>query len=135
MNDTQKKALILFIISIILTFIDLFTKYKKCAHDEPKIIPELFLHRAINIFVYFGWIFDNKIVLIFYLLFELCVVIHWFTNNFNCFLAEYENKVCKFDKNTRYDYIFRFFKLRTATVITITLKILVLFIVYYKLFL
>ena len=134
MNDTEKKALILFILFLILSFIDILTKYKKCVKDQPKIIPEIFLHRAISVFFYFGWIFNNKVILIFYLIGAFIILIHWFTNKFECVLTQYENKICNFRDDTRYDYIFRIFNYKTSVIITIILEILILFIIFYKLF-
>lgn len=132
MKDS-KKALILFCIFIILSIIDCITKYRKCVISQPKIIPEILLHRLINVFVYFAWLFNNKIILIFYILFAIGLVIHWYTNNWQCILTTYENKVCKFDKDSRYDYIFRIFNHNIATIITVIIKIIILIIIFWKL--
>jgi hypothetical protein len=132
MNET-KKILIVLILYIILLSIDFFSKYKCCIKNHPKIVPELIIHRLASLFIYTGWIFNNKIVLIFYLIFIIGIVIHWITNNNICFLTEYENKVCNFPKNTRYDYIYRIFNPSTATIITILFNIFILITVFWKL--
>lgn len=133
MKDS-KKLVILLGIFIILSIVDSFTKYKQCIKDHPKIIPEMILHRFVGTFIYVGWIFDNKIVLIFYLIFEVCIMLHWILNNWQCCLTQYENKVCGFDKNVKYDYIFQVLSNKTAVVVALIIKAMILVYVIYKLF-
>jgi hypothetical protein len=132
--DDQKKAIIVFILFIILSIIDILTKYKNCVSCKPSIIPEILLHRFINVFMYTGWIFDNKVILVFYLITLLLLIIHWMLNNGKCILTKYENIVCNFPEDSRYDYIFRIFDDKTASIITIILKTIIFSIVIYKIF-
>lgn len=132
-ND-QTKAIILFILFIILSIIDILTKYRNCVACTPSIIPEIILHRLINVFMYFGWIFDNKVVLIFYVIVLLLLITHWISNNWKCILTKYENTVCGFADDERYDYIYRVFDEKTASILTIILKTIIFSFVIYKLF-
>ena len=133
MKDSIK--LVIFIIFVVvLSIIDSRTKYKQCIKDNPKIIPEMIFHRLIGTFIYFGWIFDNKIVLSFYLILETCILIHWITNRWKCCLTEYENKVCGFDDSEKYDYVFKIFTNKTAIVIALILKAIIVYYVVWKLF-
>ena len=134
MKDS-KKVLFLLYLFVILSIIDCLTQYRKCIISHPEMICEILLHRLINIFAYFAWIFDNKIILIFYIIFMVALIIHWSTNNWECILTKYENKVCKFNKNARYDYFFIIFDEKTASFITIIIKIVILIIILKKLFL
>ena len=133
MKDSTKLVIFICIV-IVLFIIDLLTKYKKCIKDKPKIIPEIFLHRLIGTFVYVGWIFDNKMVLAFYLIFEVIILIHWLTNHWKCCLTEYENKVCGFDKNVKYDYVFRIMDNKTALFVALGIKAIIVCYVIWKLF-
>ena len=133
MKDSTKLVFLLCVFAV-LSVIDARTKYKKCIKEHPRIIPELLLHRLIGTFIYLGWIFNNKIVLIFYLLFELGILLHWCTNHFKCCLTENENKICKFDKKERYDYVFRMFSDKTAVRIAIIAKAIIVLYVIYKIF-
>ena len=64
----------------------------------------------------------------------LILLVHWLFNDWKCILTQYENKKCKFDKNQNYDLIYKIFQKDIATIISIIVKILVIFIVFYKLF-
>jgi hypothetical protein len=132
-ND-ETKAVILFILFIILSLIDILTRYRNCVSYTPSIIPEILLHRLLNVFMYFGWIFDNKVVLIFYVISLLLLIIHWISNNWKCVLTKYENAVCGFDEDERYDYLYRAFDEKTASILTVILKIIIFSFIIYKLF-
>lgn len=119
---------------IILTIVDINIRYKECIKkDMWKIVPTMLLHRIIMIFIYFGWLFNDKRILKFYLIFFGVIVIHWLTNNFRCFLTQYEQKVCDFPKDQYYDYFYQIFEKHTATIIANFLKFSIACIVVYKL--
>ena len=88
----------------------------------------------IGTFIYVGWIFDNKMILIFYLVFEVIIILHWITNHWKCCLTQYENKVCNFDKKEKYDYVFKIMNNKTAIILALTIKAIILCYVIYKLF-
>jgi len=120
-------------IFIILFGIDCCFKYKKCIEKNPSIIYELYIHRLINVFVYFGWIFNNKAILTFHIILTFTLIIHWSTNNWECCLTNLENEVCEFDKNTKYDYLFQILDTNTATIITLTIKAVIMYVIFKKL--
>lgn len=57
----------------------------------------LFIHHIINIFIYFGWLFNAHNVLLFHVVFPLLVLLHWKTNNNRCFLTQIINEYCGYD--------------------------------------
>lgn len=132
--DEFTKLIIFMIIYILTLMLDINTKYKKCIQKEPKVIFSICLHRLISVFMYFGWIFNSKIVLLIYIFTILCLFIHWVSNDWKCILTQYENKKCGFDKNQNYDFVYKFFQKDIAAIVSIFFKILVIIIVFYKLF-
>ena len=49
----------------------------------------LLIHHFIASILYFGWLFNNKNFLLFYILSLLIVLAHWLTNDFKCVLTLY----------------------------------------------
>ena len=93
----------IFILLTLVAFImDYFTN--ECVFSYYMIMV-LFLHHIINIFVYFGWIFNDKHVLFAHVIFPLLVLLHWRTNDNKCYLTQIINKHCCYDDN----YLFRDF--------------------------
>ena len=136
MNDLAK-ALILAIITAVALVIDINIRCKTCLQDNNKlcdIITVIIVHRIIYIFMYFGWIFSNKIVLNIYLIFLLCIILHCSSNDWKCYLSQVENSICNFHENNRYDYIFKIFDTKTAVTLTIFFLIFVFSILYWKFF-
>jgi len=100
------KLIIILILFIVLLIYDINTKYKTCIKNNFfKIFPIIFLHRLINVFMYTGWIFNNKKILYTYLFFIFLLIIHWITNKNKCILTDLENKICEFPDDTQYDFI------------------------------
>ena len=129
------KVIILILLVLIVTIIDVNTTYKDCINDKfYDIFPIIFLHRIICIFMYFGWIFNDKRVLIIYFLFMIGILIHWATNNWKCFLSEQESEICDFPKGRYYDPLFKALGPKVATIVSSVLKILIYCIVFYKIF-
>lgn len=132
--DESTKLCIFFSVFLVLLAIDYLGKYKDCIVKTPLMMFELALHRLINVFIYLGWIFNNKYVLGFYLIFNISLCIHWSLNNGRCCLTLFENQVCNFKKGTMYDYVFQVFDMKTATTITVIIKCVILITVLYKLY-
>lgn len=83
-------------------------KYKTCIVDKPGfIIPIILIHNAISTFLYTGWLFTSKFVLCVYILLTEVLLLHWITNEKKCVITQYENLVCGFNPETRYDPITR----------------------------
>ena len=57
----------------------------------------LWSHHSLNIFANFGWLSNNKYILLIYLFAPIITIIHWLTNNNKCFLTEMHNSICKND--------------------------------------
>ena len=129
------KIIILILLVIISVIIDVNTTYKDCVNEKfYEIFPIIFLHRIVCILMYFGWIFNDKKFLIFYFILMIGILIHWFTNNWKCFLAEHESEICDFPKNRYYDPLFKSLGPKNATIIASILKVLIYSIVIYKIF-
>lgn len=95
---------ILIVVYILCVSLDMIYTYKNCIYKNGvKIIPAILLHRLLTIFMYFGWLFNNKIVSIVYILILLTIIVHWLTNDWKCILTEYENYICDYPLNRKYD--------------------------------
>jgi hypothetical protein len=129
------KVIILILLVLISIIIDVNTTYKNCIEDKfYDIFPIIFIHRVVCIFMYFGWIFNDKNVLIIYIVFMVGILIHWYTNKWKCFLTEQESEICNFHRGRYYDPIFKNLGPTAATIIANILKALIYCIVIYKIF-
>ena len=97
--------IVLVIASIISYLID---TNKECADKSHKLYANavLFFHHFINIFANFGWLSNNKAILIFYLLTPIIVLIHWTTNNNKCMLTQLHNKLCNRNDSKEFNDLF-----------------------------
>lgn len=103
MNDL-KLLKILILLYILAVCLDITYIYKNCIYKNGyKILPAILLHRLITIFMYFGWLFNNKIILFVYILLLSTIIIHWITNDWKCLITEYENYICDYPLNRKYD--------------------------------
>ena len=131
--DDKQLFIIFSIIVIVSLVIDFRGKYKKCISDNPKeSIPIIIFHRIIHNFVYFGWLFNNKIILYIYLLLILILLIHWATNEWKCCLTQYENEICDFPENTQYDVLLQHLRGNTKKFAAIATKLIMLSITIIK---
>lgn len=128
------KLFIFIIIFTIFFIIDIFTRLPKCKNKSLKVILLIFFHRLYYTFLYFGWIFDNKTVLILYLFLVMFTYIHWFTNNWKCKQTEIENNLCKYDNYMYFDYVYLNFNKNTANILSNMYIIIIMIIIFYKLF-
>ena len=97
---------ILFILFILAFLILLYDSYlgenKDCLKEKlPFIYIQIlilqYIHHFISIFMSWGWLFNNKYVLLFYILFTISVILHWKTNGDKCFLTVIYNRLCGYD--------------------------------------
>lgn len=72
--------------------------YKKCINN-PEFHAKLLLHHIIVIFIFFGWLSNNKYMLIIHLFLPLILMMHWNTNNNRCAMTETVNNMCGLDKD------------------------------------
>lgn len=70
----------------------------------------LFTHHIINIFINFGWLSNNKILLYIYVLSPITTIIHWKLNNNKCILTELHNKAC--NNNIEFNDLFNMLGLK-----------------------
>lgn len=50
-------------------------------------------------FINFGWISDNPVILKIYLVTPLIVLLHWKTNSGKCAITQHANDICGNDEN------------------------------------
>jgi hypothetical protein len=132
-NDDLIKFKFLIIICFCIAIIDIFVKFWKCFIEKPAIFILVYIHTIIIFFTYFGWIFNNKYILIFHLLFLVGVMAQWAFNDWRCFVTNVENNVCEFSDYEYSDYFNRLFDKNLAPIIAYPVRILVISIVLYKL--
>lgn len=111
----------IFLISII---IDAFTRLRLCKNIDAKLISILLIHRFVYIFMYFGWIFNNKIILISYILSLISIHLYWYFNNNICDVTSIENDLCEYEEYKYFDYLYIFFDVKTADIILKSLLVI-----------
>lgn len=72
--------------------------YSKCI-NKTKFHLKLLLHHTIVMFIFFGWLSNNKYLLIIYVFIPFILIIHWKTNNNRCVMTEDVNNMCGLDKD------------------------------------
>lgn len=88
----------------------MFTRFKNCLCEKKvEIIPILLFHRLLWVFLFFGWMFDDKLILGVYLIFILSLQTHWMFNKNQCFITQIERNICNLPENSYSDYLFNFF--------------------------
>lgn len=97
------KSMIIVFVGLFRFIFDICFEYKKCYADHPKIGIVLLIHALIWSYSYLGWIYCDKRMNQIYLLFLLCMIIHWVTNNNRCVVTESTNCICDFDIKRRYE--------------------------------
>jgi len=128
------KLFIFIIIFTLFFIIDIFTRFLKCKNSNLKILLLIFFHRLFYTFIYYAWIFDNKIILILCLFLIIFTYIHWYFNNWKCKQTEIENNICNYDKYMNFDYFYIIFNEKIADLIINSYFIITLCIILYKLF-
>lgn len=138
---------ILIILCIISSLIFLYDSYlsenKDCLKEKPyftyiQILGLQYIHHFIAVFMGLGWLFNNKYILLFYILFLISIFIHWKTNGGKCFLTVMYNRLCGFDDRKLFNEFtgiigFKKYKI-WGDYITYVLMILYIVIALYKIF-
>lgn len=116
--------LLLFVLTLILIYsfyVDINGKYKECIEKDKRILPIILFHRIFTLFIFTGWLFKNRIVLIAYVVITITMFLHWYTNSNKCFVTQIENKMCDFPKNTPYNPIYYYLSHLDTSVIDMIL--------------
>lgn len=84
------------ILAIIAFILDIKTNdcIKEKRFKSPLIFINLYLHHLINIFLNFGWISDDPMILKIYLVLPFIVLLHWKTNKGKCAVTQHANEIC-----------------------------------------
>ena len=104
MKDFNKFVILIYLYIFELS-LDLVTNkcYQKLENkDKYKFNIILLLHHVISVFAQFGWIFNNKKILILYIIQNSIILLHWMTNKGKCFITVIINKLCKQDYQNKY---------------------------------
>lgn len=138
--DPSLNFLYYIIIGGILSYmIDILTSpeeyYNKCINN-PIFHTKLMIHHIMVIFIFFGWLSNNKYILSVYVFIPLIILIHWKTNNNRCVLTETVNNMCGLDKDEYirdFIYLLGIKKTKYYDPLYKTLLVLIFFFVLFKL--
>lgn len=72
--------------------------YRKCI-NKASFNLKLLLHHIIVMFIFFGWLSNNKYLLMIHAFIPFILIIHWKTNNDRCIMTEDINNMCGLDKD------------------------------------
>ncbi len=72
--------------------------YKKCI-NKPYFHLKLLFHHIVVMFIFFGWLSNNRYILSFYVFVPVILIAHWKSNNNRCTLTEDVNKMCGLDQD------------------------------------
>jgi hypothetical protein len=97
-----KELFIFILLGTVSYILDIITApkdyYTACIH-KTSVHLEIWLHHILNMFSQFGWLCQSKTLLYVYLIAPIIVLIHWRTNNNQCFLTERINSTCNLQDN------------------------------------
>jgi hypothetical protein len=102
MEDKTVTSIIL-LSAFIRTFIDVSQYYQNCYNKKSYVFLILLIHALVASYMFLGWLYNDKTKLKFFLLFWVFVLLHWLTNNGQCFLTVWTNKVCGFPISMNYN--------------------------------
>jgi hypothetical protein len=102
MNDTVITWSIVGL-ALFKTIIDVMNDYKLCIHQHPEMIIVLLIHALMWVFSLFGWLYKDKRRIALYLIFSLCLLLHWMFNEGKCTLTTYTNTRCEFKEDRGYE--------------------------------
>ena len=96
---------LILILTCIVFILNLYrnTKTNSCFINQRSLTHKLIIrlitliHIGIVVFSIFGWLFFNKKLLLVYLIVQLCLILHWITNDWKCKLSQFVNKICNYD--------------------------------------
>lgn len=124
----MQTKLLLFTILIILNIIYDFCSSEKtgvCVERKNKIFLLVLLHHFFCVFLYFGWIFDNKYVLMIYVATVFVTVSLWICTG-TCYLTKMTNEECGWDEHTKFNELLNCFNRYTKAQIKIHFPILLI---------
>ena len=87
-------SLSLILVSAISFYID---KHRGCNDIE------LFIHHLSNVFLHFGWLSSDPVILKLYLIAPVVTMAHWIANNNRCMVTEQYNIACNLPKETPFN--------------------------------
>jgi hypothetical protein len=95
------------VLFLILYIAQLSVSYKNfipCANVHSTII--YLLHHMLDVYIFFGPLFiENTTESLIHIITTLLIIIHWFTNNYECILTTYLNELCGWERNRWLDSI------------------------------
>lgn len=102
------------ILSVITFIIDIRTKDNTECLNRPDnflikkicICCSLFIHHLLQNFAFFGWLFNNKLILWFYVFIPIFMFIQFKTNNQKCVITQVVNGLCKFPDSNYFNGLF-----------------------------
>ena len=56
--------------------------------------------------MFFGWMFDDKSILVSYVIFLMLLRVHWIFNNNECVVTQIERNICQFPEDSYSDYLY-----------------------------
>jgi hypothetical protein len=130
MND-RDVTIILCILFIIQYSLDVFQNECISRLKDKKVLglSNLALHHIISIFANFGWLYNNKKILIGNLILILIILLGWVTNKNKCFITEEFNKLCAYEN---YEFFHDFFYYFNIKILHPPYYIFLIFILLYK---
>ena len=143
MNYNILILIILIIISLCIFFVDINSQItKKCLRKNKdikfKILVLTILHHFLQIFANFGWLFNNKIILIIYVTLPIILLIHWENNKQKCKLTQIFNEICNLKDNRKFNDIYYYLGFKKYDIFNNYLHhiylLIVILIAFYKLF-
>ena len=139
MNKDLYLFLFLNIFVIIIYIFDITsTTTSKCINNSSnkyKIISILLLHHYLQLFSNFGWLFNNKYILIYYIFIPFITILHWYTNNNKCILTQIINKLCNNNEDVYFNDIFNMIGLKKYNIWNDYLHyIYLLFVIFYTIY-
>ena len=105
--------LIYILIGFIVYIIDLAKSvglYKYC-YVNPLFHLNLLIHHIISVFILFGWLSNNKYILILYVIVCMSTGIGWAVFK-SCLLTDLNNYICKLPKKTEFNNILNLLQIK-----------------------
>lgn len=96
-----KLFILILLFEIVLNFS--MTKTLECIRHHQNVAVLLILHHISNCFLNYGWLFNNRIILIIHVLTCISTLIYWATNSNLCDFTVYVNKICKWNEKAPFN--------------------------------
>jgi hypothetical protein len=128
------------ILGVLSYMIDILTSpqeyYNKCINNH-NFHTKLMIHHIMVIFIFFGWLSNNKYILYIYVFIPIVLLVHWKQNNNRCVLTETVNTMCGLDKDDHirdFIYFLGIKKTKYYDPLYKTFLVLIFFFVIFKIF-